>query len=312
MKISYLSGAAAVLAFALTQTSGAGNLILTDTTKGTPETWTISGNATVDGQGNITLTATPPTAQGPCTGAGTLSFSSTSYSVAEGSSTNITVNRTVCSQGAVTVSYATSNGSATAGTDYNTASGVLSWDNNETGPKSFPVSTIGETTPITESNKTVSLALSGVTGGATQGTAAATLTITDVAAAGGDPTCPAPPAGLAITEVAQSLGTKKTYTYGTNQGRAIRFIAGNNSFGSVGWIIPSGITPVSQLVSISRCPGDFTRTYPCGSTGTQNTLFTTGGAGASFTCPLTAGQVYYVNVRNGISTAASGVTVELK
>src|SRR5205085_517991 len=58
-----------------------------------------------------TATQTPPP--------GTLQFSNTAYSINEnGGTATITVTRTGGSGGSVTVNYATSNGTATAGSDY--------------------------------------------------------------------------------------------------------------------------------------------------------------------------------------------------
>ena len=72
--------------------------------------------------------------------AGTLQFSSATYSVNEnGGSVTITVTRTGGSNGAVGVSYATSNGTAAAGSDYTSTSGTLSWANGDTSNKTFSV-----------------------------------------------------------------------------------------------------------------------------------------------------------------------------
>lgn len=282
MKISYLSSAAAVLALALTQTSGAGTLNVNGTSCGniTGVTITGFGDMTVSSSASCTSGGPPPSGAPACSLSTTAGFISATITAGQTAPLNASCNSSPTS---------------------------YKW----TGGPPTPTSSEASATLTFSNAGTFNYTVAGVNSSGT-GTASNTVTINVAAAStgGGDPTCPAPP--LAITEVAQSLGTKKPYTYGTNQGRAVRFTAGNNSFGSVGWIIPSGTTPVSQLVSISRCPGDFTKTYPCGSTGTQNTLWTTNGAAASYLCPLTAGQVYYVNVRNGISTAGSGVTVELK
>jgi ribosomal protein L35AE/L33A len=100
---------------------------------------------------------------------GTLQFSAATYNVNEnGGSATITVTRTGGSNGAVGVSYTTSNGTASAGSDYTTTSGTLSWANGDTSNKTFSV-------PITddgvyEGNETVNLTLSIPTGGATLGT----------------------------------------------------------------------------------------------------------------------------------------------
>ncbi|NPV89323.1 MAG: hypothetical protein HPY50_00925 [Firmicutes bacterium] len=146
-----------------------------------PFTPTVAGASSVGatttsgtGVGNtLTFTVTfDATAQ-----VGTLAFSSAAYSVAEnGGSVTITVNRSGGSDGAVTVDYATSNGTATAGSDYTAASGTLSFADGETS-KTFTVSITDDA--VYEGGETVNLTLSNATGGADLGTSAAVLTITD-------------------------------------------------------------------------------------------------------------------------------------
>ena len=81
------------------------------------------------------------------------------------------------SDGAVSVEYATSNGTATAGQDYTGTSGTLNFANGETS-KTFLNSVTDDT--LDEPDETVNLTLSNPTGGATLGTpSAAVLTIAD-------------------------------------------------------------------------------------------------------------------------------------
>ncbi|REJ75149.1 MAG: hypothetical protein DWQ36_06275 [Acidobacteria bacterium] len=109
---------------------------------------------------------------------GTLRLAQSSYTVGEaGGAANITVQRTGGVDGAVSVAYATSNGSASAGSDYTAASGTLTWADGDGATKSFqvPILDDGEDEP----NETVNLTLSSPSGGATLGTSSATLTIND-------------------------------------------------------------------------------------------------------------------------------------
>ncbi|KAF0249046.1 MAG: Endoglucanase, partial [bacterium] len=110
---------------------------------------------------------------------GTLQFSTATYSVAEnGSSATITVTRTNGSEGSVTVDYATSNGTATAGADYTAALGTLTFANSITS-QTFTVPVLDDF--VAEVDETVNLALSNPTVGATLGTpSTAVLTITNV------------------------------------------------------------------------------------------------------------------------------------
>ncbi|WP_254512713.1 cadherin domain-containing protein [Anatilimnocola floriformis] len=109
---------------------------------------------------------------------GSLSFSSPTYNVTEnGVTATVTVNRVSNAAGAIAVNYSTvPGGTAVAGTDYTTTSGTLNWANGDNTPKTFTI-------PITDNltlnaNKTINLALSNPTGGATlAGTTTSVLTI---------------------------------------------------------------------------------------------------------------------------------------
>lgn len=110
---------------------------------------------------------------------GQLQLSSSSYPVSEGTGTvNVTVTRTGGSDGAVSLNYATSNGTATAGADYQATSGTLSWSDGDATSKNFSI-------PITddagvESDETINVTLSNVQGGASLGSpASAVVTIAD-------------------------------------------------------------------------------------------------------------------------------------
>ena len=110
-----------------------------------------------------------------------LAFKSGIYTNAEGNSgasiATITATRSGGSTGAVSVQYATANGTATSGSDYTATSGTLTWAAGDTADKTFTVTITGDTT--VEADETVLLSLSNATGGATLGTANATLTITN-------------------------------------------------------------------------------------------------------------------------------------
>ena len=111
--------------------------------------------------------------------AGTITVSASTASIAEGGgSVTVTARRTGGSAGAVSVAFATANGSATAGSDYTAASGTLSWAAGDSADKTFVVS-IAQDTAV-ESNETFTATLSAPTGGASLGTpASVTVTIVD-------------------------------------------------------------------------------------------------------------------------------------
>ncbi len=110
---------------------------------------------------------------------GSLQFGSATYSVNEnGGSVSISVTRTGGSYGAVGVSYATTNGTATAGSDYSSKSGSLTWADGDTSDKSFSVSITNDS--AVEGNETFTVGLSSPSGGATLGSpSTATVTIVD-------------------------------------------------------------------------------------------------------------------------------------
>jgi uncharacterized delta-60 repeat protein len=116
--------------------------------------------------------------------AGTVEFSAATLSVDDTAGTvPIVINRTDGSSGAVSVKLATSNGTALAGTDYNAISGTVNFADGVTTAKvnlkvfSDPVANLPA--------RTVNLALSNPSGGASLGsTSEAVLSITHVAAPG--------------------------------------------------------------------------------------------------------------------------------
>jgi hypothetical protein len=119
---------------------------------------------------------------------GTLQFSAANYNDSETNADHtatITVTRTGGSDGAVGVSYGTSNGTATlADNDYATSTGTLSWADGDSTSQTFTVTVKGDTTY--EADETVNLTLSAPTGGASLGSPnPATLTITNDDAAPG-------------------------------------------------------------------------------------------------------------------------------
>ena len=109
---------------------------------------------------------------------GRVQFSAGSYSVEEKDrSAVITVVRTSSSSGEIRVDYGTVNGTASAGADYESISGTLTFHNGEVS-KTFSVSILDDS--VAEGEKTVKLSLSNPTGGAVLGTpSTAILTIED-------------------------------------------------------------------------------------------------------------------------------------
>jgi len=154
--------------------------ILDDSTFEGNETFTVtlSGatGATLGGPSVATITIN----DNEVAPSGTLSLQSTSYTVLEAATNvTVTVTRTGGTNGAVSVQYATSNGTATsgAGNDYTATSGTLNWANGDSANKTFAVPILDDSTG--EPAETINLTLSSPGGGATLGTSSGTITIND-------------------------------------------------------------------------------------------------------------------------------------
>jgi Calx-beta domain len=114
---------------------------------------------------------------------GSLQLSASAYSIAQsGGSLNVTVNRTGGSSGAISVAYATANGTATAGTDYTAANGTLQWAGGDAASKTISIP-VSNSTPFS-GNRAFTIAISGPAGGALLSSpSTATVTIGGSAAA---------------------------------------------------------------------------------------------------------------------------------
>jgi hypothetical protein len=98
-------------------------------------------------------------------GAGMLRFDDPEVDAAESSgSASIRVERQGGSSGAITVHYATADGSATAPDDYAATDGILSWADGDSADKTFAVSILDDA--VDERRETVRLRLSDPNGGA--------------------------------------------------------------------------------------------------------------------------------------------------
>ena len=124
---------------------------------------------------------------------GSLQFSASSYTVAQSAGTlTVTVNRTGGSIGEVGVGYATSNGTAVAGTNFTAASGTLQWASGDATSKTFSVP-ISNATAFSGS-KSFAVALSNPSSGATLSTpSSASVTVTGDGSSG-----PAPGGATAV------------------------------------------------------------------------------------------------------------------
>lgn len=159
-----------------------------------------------------------------CTDNVMLTQTSTSGSEALGSLA-VSVTRTGGREGSATVNYATSNGTATAGSDYTSTSGTLTFAAGEL-TKTFLIPITNDTT--LEANETINVTLSSATGNATLGTlTSGTVTILD-----DDAITPMAlsPASQTVNEAATALtftvsrstsGSAGTVAWSTTAGTAI-------------------------------------------------------------------------------------------
>jgi uncharacterized delta-60 repeat protein len=126
---------------------------------------------------NGALTSAPITVSIVVRPAATLTLSAGNYPVHESDGTaTITVRRLFNSTGPVSVQYATSDGTATAPTDYAITSGTISWADGETGDKTITVPLVHDN--LSEGNEAFNVTLSAPTGEAVvglQGTATVTI-----------------------------------------------------------------------------------------------------------------------------------------
>ena len=232
--------------------------------------------------------------------AGTLQFSLSNYSANEtDGSVTITVTRTGGSSGAVTVHYATANGTATAGADYTTSTGTLSWLSGDAAAKTFTIPIL--TDALVEGNETVLLNLTSPTGGASLGTAAATLTIVDANLPAATPFVTASPNPLDFGSqtISVASGTQNIILTNTGSGNlnvASTVLGGAYSgdfalvANSCGAAVAPGATCTLGLTFTPAATGSRAATLTIGSDAVDNSLVVNL-AGTGVTAPVvTAGS----------------------
>jgi choice-of-anchor B domain-containing protein len=111
--------------------------------------------------------------------AGKLGFVGTTLSASEGAGTvTVRLQRSGGSAGPVSIQYATSDGTATAGSDYTATSGILNWPADDMTERSFTVTLSNDAQ--SESDETLRVTLSNPTGSATiDGSTTLEVTITN-------------------------------------------------------------------------------------------------------------------------------------
>jgi plastocyanin len=179
-------------------------------------------------------------------GAGSLRFSSGSASVGEGAGQiTLTVQRTGGDDGAVSVQYSTSNGSASAPGDYAQTSGTLNWADNDDDSKTFQVPIADDGTQ--ESSESFSVTLSNASGGASvgsPGTVTVTITDDDGGGGGGAGTIRFTQASISAGEAAGTVTLTAQRTGGTTGAVGVSYATANGSAGT-----PSDYAAVASTLS---------------------------------------------------------------
>ncbi len=126
-----------------------------------------TGGAVLDDERSLAVLTILDSGGGGTAGShGVLKFDEVSFEVIEGQTQAvIRVERSNGESGAVAVDFSTSDGSATAGDDYQSVSGTLSWGSGDGSTKTFNVPVFAD--DLSEGNESVNLHLSNATGGAT-------------------------------------------------------------------------------------------------------------------------------------------------
>jgi len=172
---------------------------------------------------------------------GSLQFSAANYNASEGigsPTVSLSVTRNG-GTGAVSVSYASADVTAVAGSDYTAVSNVLNWAAGDTAAKSFTVPIADDA--LVETAESFTVSLSGPTGGATLGSpATATVTIADNDS----------PGTLQLT--AAALPTSET--------AGVRVVTVTRANGSAGAVTVNYATSDGPLVGGAVAPGDYTAT----------------------------------------------------
>lgn len=243
------------------------------------------------GSGTINDNDTPP-----------VSFSIADASVTEGGSVVFTVTRSGDASGAVTVAYASSDGTATAGSDYTATSGTLSFAANETS-KTITVATTADTN--VESDETFTMTLSSPsTGSITAPTATGTIINDDVA-----------PANLAIDSVSATEGGSLVFTV-TRSGNTATAVSVN--YASASGTATSGTDFTAASGTLNFAANETTKTITVATTddtsveGTETFTVTLSGASANaaITTASGTGTINDNDVATGNFAIANAASVE--
>jgi Calx-beta domain len=230
---------------------------------------------------------TPPASVPPTSEQDALEFGASSYTAAQAAGTiTLTVTRSSGTGNAVTVNYASSNGTAAAGSNYTAATGSLSWAAGDASSRNI---TVALSATAFTGTKTFTMTLSAASG-ATVAAPSVTVSITGSGTGGSSPppeqdalafsassyTVAQPAASIKLT-VTRSSGAANAVTvnYATTNGTAT---AGSNYTASSGKLTWAAGDATSRDITVALSATAFT--------GTKSFTVTLSGAtGASVAAP---------------------------
>lgn len=197
------------------------------------------------GGGGSGGTPSPPPPPPPPSQPGSVQFETSSVSVNEGQgAASIIVTRTGGADGAVSVTVTSSDGSATAGQDYEALSTIVNFGAGDSAAKTVTVAIIDDGEG--EADETLSLALSATTGGATVGAnTTATFTIQD-----DDP--PAAPVLEEVTSDIKQLTFSWASVLGATSYRLLQSPDGTSGFTQIGADHPADATSATLDIAVHR------------------------------------------------------------
>ncbi len=263
--------------------------IVDDTAFEPDETFTVTlsnvtGGATL---GTATTTVTIVSEDPPQPG--TLAMAAAAASVSENlGSVTVRVNRTVGSDGVVSVDYATASGTAGAA-DFTATSGTLTWADRDAAAKSFTVPITNDA--LFEPDETFTVTLSNVTGGATLGAATTTVTI--------------------VSEDAPQRGTiaMTANTASVNEAAGTVTLAATRTGGTDGAVAVSYATTAGTASAADFTATSGTLNWADGESGTRS--FTVAITNDSTVEATEAFAVTLSNPSNGASLGAASTTVSI-
>ena len=243
---------------------------------------------------------------------GSLALSGSTYTVSQGSgSLTVTVDRTGGSSGTASVKYATSNGSAVAGTDYTAENGTLSWADGDASPKTFSVP-ISNATPFSGS-KSFAITLSGASGSTLSTPSTATASISgDAVASIGSLQFSASTYGVAQSAGTIAVTVNRTggsagsisVAYATSNGTAIAGTDYTATSGTLDWADGNSASqtvqiPISTATAFAGSKS-FTLTLSNPTSGASlgspsSTTVTITGSGGQASAPSAPGNLTLVN-----------------